>query len=98
VLRGKPWGTNDGGNPANAAVINTQVISAKASVIAQLDRADVQRNYFQLGITWTIGGSSPSSSNEVGTNHLANATIETFVQGATPSVLMRLCAVRPALG
>lgn len=85
VLRAKPWGSNDGGNPANAAGLNTQVISANASVISQLDPADVRRNYFQLGTTWTIGGAAPNGGNEVGTNHLANATMETFAQGATPS-------------
>jgi hypothetical protein len=85
ILRAKPWGSNDGGNPANAAGLNTQVISANASVISQLDPADVRRNYFQVGTTWTIGGAAPNGGNEVGTNHLANAGIETFVQGATPS-------------
>jgi hypothetical protein len=85
VLRAKPWGSNDGGNPANAASLNTQVISANASVISQLDPADVRRNYFQLGTTWTIGGAAPNGGNEVGTNHLANATLETFAQGTGPS-------------
>lgn len=85
VLRAKPWGSNDGGNPANVAGINTQVISANASVISQLDPADVRRQYFQLGTTWTIGGAAPNGGNEVGTNHLANATMETFAQGTTPS-------------
>jgi len=85
VLRAKPWGTNDGGNPANAASLNTQVISANASVISQLNAADVRRQYFQLGTTWTIGGAAPNGGNEVGTSHLANATMETFAQGVTPS-------------
>lgn len=85
ILRAKPWGSNDGGNPVNAAGLNTQVISANASVISQLNPGDIRRNYFQLGTTWTIGGAAPNGGNEVGTNHLANATIETFVQGATPS-------------
>ena len=85
VLRAKPWGSNDGGNPSNAAALNTQVISANASVISQLNAADIRRNYFQLGTTWTIGGAAPNGGNEVGTNHLANATLETFVQGKTPS-------------
>jgi hypothetical protein len=85
VLRAKPWGTNDGGNPANAASMNTQVISSNASVIARLDLVDVRRNYFQVGTTWTIGGAPPNSTNQVGTNSLANSTIETFVQGSTAS-------------
>ena len=85
ILRAKPWGSNDGGNPVNAAGLNTQVISANASVISQLDPADVRVDYFQVGTTWTIGGASPNAGNQVGTNHLANATIETFVQGTSPS-------------
>lgn len=82
VLRAKPWGSNDGGNPASIAGINTQVISSNASVLSQLDPNDVRSKYFQLGTTWTIGGAAPSGGNEVGTNHLANATMETFVQGS----------------
>jgi hypothetical protein len=85
VLRAKPWGSNDGGSPASIADLNTQVISANASVITQLDPADVRHNYFQLGTTWTIFGAPPSGSNEVGTNHLADASIETFMQGSTSS-------------
>jgi len=91
VLRAKPWGSNDGGNPANAAGLNTQVISANASVISQLNAADVRRQYFQLGTTWTIFGAPPNGGNEVGTNHLANATMETFAQGATPSAPSANC-------
>jgi hypothetical protein len=91
ILRAKPWGSNDGGNPANAAGLNTQVISANSSVISQLDPADVRRNYFQLGTTWTIGGAAPNGGNEVGTNHLANGTIESFVQGATPAAPSANC-------
>lgn len=75
VLRTLPWGT--GGT--NAA-LNTQVISANAAVISQLFAGDVRRSYFQLGTTWTIGGAPPSGSNQVGTNQLSNATLETFVQ------------------
>jgi hypothetical protein len=35
VPNGQAWGSNDGGNPANAAALNTQIISANASVISQ---------------------------------------------------------------
>jgi hypothetical protein len=91
VLRAKPWGSNDGGNPATAAALNTQVISANSSVLSQLNAADVRGKYFQLGTTWTIGGAPPNGANEVGTNDLANATIETFVQGASPSAASTNC-------
>jgi len=85
VLRAKPWGSNDGGTPANAAALNTQVISATASVIAKLDADDVRAKHLLVGTTSTIGGAAPDSGNQVGTNHLANSTIETLVQGATSS-------------
>ena len=77
VLRVNPWGM-----PGSSTSFNTQVISANASVIAQLAPGDVRRNYFQVGTTWTIGGAAPNGGNEVGTNQLANSTIETFVQGS----------------
>jgi hypothetical protein len=79
VLRTKPWGA-DGSNSG----LNTQVIAANASIISQLKTGDPRKNYFQLGTTWTIGGAAPTGGNEVGTNQLANATIETFMQAKTP--------------
>jgi hypothetical protein len=85
VLRAKPWGSNDGGSPISTAPLNTQIISATASVMTHLDANDVRTKYFMIGTTWTIGGAPPNSANQVGTNHLANSTIETFVQGATSS-------------
>ena len=78
VMRMRPWGT-----PGTNASLNTQVISSNASAIAQLIAGDVRRNYFQLGTTWTAGGQPPGAGNQVGTNQLANATIETFMQGHT---------------
>lgn len=77
ILRERPWGML--GNNASS---NTQVISANAAVISQLIAGDVRRNYFQVGTTWTIGGAAPNGANEVGTNQLANTTMETFVQGS----------------
>jgi hypothetical protein len=80
VLRMRPWGM-----PGSNASSNTQVISSNASVIAQLIAGDVRRNYFQIGTTWTINGQPPNSGNQVGTNQLANATIETFMQASSPT-------------
>jgi hypothetical protein len=80
VLRMNPWGSD----PSNASM-NTQVISANVSRINQLVPGDVRRNYFQLGTTWTAGGQSPNGVNQVGTNRLANATIETFAQAQPPA-------------
>ena len=80
IRRTKPWGT-DGSNSS----LNTQVIAANASVISQLQPlGDVRANYFQVGTTWTIGGGAPSGGNEVGTNQLANSTIESFMQASSP--------------
>lgn len=75
VLRMLPWGS-DGSNFS----LNTQVISATSAVITQLIPGDVRAKYFQLGTTWTKSGQPPNGANEVGTNLLANATIETFMQ------------------
>ena len=77
ILRTMPWGM-----PGNSTAMNTQVISANAAVISQLIAGDIRRNYFQVGTTWTIGGAAPNGANEVGTNQLANTTMETFVQGS----------------
>jgi hypothetical protein len=81
VLRMNPWGTSPLTNPT----LNTQVISANVSRVNQLAAGDVRRQYFQLGTTWTIGGASPNGNNQVGTNRLANATIETFAQRTPPN-------------
>jgi hypothetical protein len=48
-----------------------------------LDSNDVRKNYIQTGTTWTVGGASPTPDNQVGTNLLANTTMETFFQGGT---------------
>ncbi len=76
ILRLKPWGlegTNSNGN--------AEVIAINHVVRSSLDPADLRANYFQTGTTWTIFGASPNGGNEVGTNKLANTTMETFVQG-----------------
>ena len=48
----------------------------------QLFPGDLRGNYFMTGTTWTIGGAPPNGGNEVGTNVLANTTMETYQQGA----------------
>jgi hypothetical protein len=76
VLRTSPWGM-----PGSNAASNTQLISLNSTVINQLLGADVRKNYFQLGTTWTKGGVPPENpGSQTGTIQLANATIETFVQ------------------
>lgn len=76
ILRTMPFGLN--GSSANG---NAEVISINGTVRSLLDSADIRRNYFHEGTTWTIFGASPSGSNQVGTNKLENSTLETFFQG-----------------
>lgn len=76
IQRVMPWGLN--GNNASG---NAEVISLNNTVRSLLDAADIRRNYIQTGTTWTIFGGTPSSGNQVGTNILANTTMETFSQG-----------------
>jgi hypothetical protein len=76
ILRTMPFGLN--GSNANG---NAEVISINGTVRSLLDPADIRRNYFHEGTTWTIFGGSPSGGNQVGTNKLENTTMETFNQG-----------------
>jgi hypothetical protein len=66
--------------PSNASS-NTEIISINNNVRGQLAGSDVRRNYLLIGATWTPFGATPTGANGVGTNHLANTTIETYVQG-----------------
>ncbi|HEV7508485.1 MAG TPA: hypothetical protein VGS07_26630 [Thermoanaerobaculia bacterium] len=77
VLRTMPWGL-----PGSSSTPNAEVISINNTVRSLLDPADVRKNYFHEGTTWTIFGASPNGSNQVGTNKLENTTMETFNQGA----------------
>jgi len=75
--REKPWGL-DGASPSG----NAQVISINNTVRSLLNAADVRRNYFHEGTTWTIfGANTTPTSNQVGTNKLSNTTMETYTQG-----------------
>lgn len=77
VLRTMPWGL-----PGASSNPNAEVIATNNKVRAVLDPADIRRNYIQTGTTWTINGAAPNGGNEVGTNKLANTTMETFMQGS----------------
>ena len=79
ILRMHPWGSL-----GTNASMNTQVISATASVRNMLIAGDVRKLYFQIGTTWTIGGAAPNGGNEVGTSLLANSTLETYMQASLP--------------
>ncbi len=74
IRREMPFGKPGTGNDAS----NSEVISTNNAVRSKLDAADVRINYIQTGTTWFI----PNTTVEVGTNKLANTTMETFVQGS----------------
>ena len=85
TLRWKAWGAASDKSPnpfaGSPAASNSQVIAANASVIGQLPPGDVRRNYVMTGATWTKPGTSPDDeANQVGTNQLANSTMETYRQ------------------
>ncbi|MAQ75885.1 MAG: hypothetical protein CL613_06095 [Aquimarina sp.] len=89
-----PWGVAKTGkpNPENAtpADSNTEIIAINNSVLGQLIKGDVRRNYIFIGATWTNGGAAPngtpySETNttdgmSIGTSRLANSTMETYFQ------------------
>ncbi|MGA3129662.1 MAG: hypothetical protein ABSD59_02605 [Terracidiphilus sp.] len=81
TLRSNPWGLP--GTAVASIASNTQLVSINHSVLSQLLAGDMRANYFMLGATWTIGGAPPSTGTQVGTNVLANSTMETYVQGVT---------------
>lgn len=82
TLRTNPWGLP--GTASASVASNTQIVSINHSVLSQLISGDMRKNYFMLGATWTINGQPPTPSGvQVGTNVMANSTMETYVQGAT---------------
>jgi hypothetical protein len=73
ILRLKPWGLDP-----TLHASNTDVISINNSVRGGLKDGDVRKNYVMIGATWRshdMGGAA------LGTNLLANSTMETFIQG-----------------
>lgn len=76
--RERPWGMTGASSSSNA-----QVIAINNKVRSLLDPADVRRNYIHIGTTWTILGGDTTPGNQVGTNKLANTTMETYAQGTT---------------
>jgi hypothetical protein len=76
TLRQEPFGV-DGTNPFE----NTEVISMDNHVLSMMASGDIRGNYFMTGATWTPFGSNPVGGRPgVGTNQLANTTMETYVQ------------------
>ena len=79
-------------NPENrsSAASNSEVIGINNSVIGQLVGNDLRKNYILIGATWTSHGANPSGASfsvkdstpgvAIGTNMLANSTMETYFQ------------------
>jgi hypothetical protein len=79
TLRSDPWGI-DGSNASS----NTEVISMNSHVRGMMASGDIRGNYIMTGATWTPFGSPPSGPTPgVGTNRLANSTMETYQQGVS---------------
>jgi hypothetical protein len=74
IVRTFPWGM-----PGSNAISNTEVIAVDHSALPQLASGDLRANYILTGATWTIGG--VINGTQVGTNQLANTTMETYQQG-----------------
>jgi hypothetical protein len=83
---------------ATPAAANTEVISSDNSVLGQLNTlaaGDIRANYYFIGSTWTFGGYAPTgqynpttnngNGAEIGTNRLANSTMETYHQASSSS-------------
>jgi hypothetical protein len=96
TMRWKPFGAATDVNPnpvdPSIAVSNTEVIAVNNSInnstAPLLTSGDVRLNYVMTGATWTAGGAAPNSfvgGNQVGTNSLANTTMETYEQGTKSS-------------
>jgi hypothetical protein len=88
TLLQKAWGT--GSDAADFVKENTEVISSDSSVLTQLIKGDVRGNYIMTGATWTIKGQTveplpgqTQPNNQIGTNLLANTTMETYDQGTS---------------
>ncbi|BAV06614.1 hypothetical protein SAMN05421788_107275 [Filimonas lacunae] len=95
-----PWGTTPGvGNLSNQEdtftyVSNTKILSINNSIRSLLGK-DVRKNYLFIGATWTFGGTAPNGNVysqqhqepgvSIGTNTLANSTMETYFQSNTRS-------------
>ena len=111
TIRFKPWGgaADQSPNPLVTDMVasNTQIISMNNSVRGQLVGADIRKNYFFMGATWTKGGAAPAplgppdpatasqtsfpTGNAVGTSQLENSTMETFQPGSSSFEVSRNC-------
>jgi hypothetical protein len=85
TARWRPWGM-----PGSSTSSNTEVISIHNSVNSMMPVGDIRNNYFMTGATWTIPGNAPPAA-QVGTNQLANSTMETYEQASCTSGSQNPC-------
>jgi hypothetical protein len=97
TLRATPWGSGYGArtNPEDnsSAASNSEVISINNAVYGMMKANDMRKNYLFIGATWTSGGAPPDGNSysdttseagtAIGTSALANASMETYLQGPT---------------
>jgi hypothetical protein len=79
----------------SSAASNSEVIGINNAIMKMLVGNDLRKNYYLVGATWTSGGAPPSGKSytltdttagvAIGTNLLANSTMETYFQRATTS-------------
>jgi hypothetical protein len=85
TIRWKAFGAASDVSPnpidGSSAASNTEIIAIDNSISGMIASGDVRSNYVMTGATWTIGGASPNSGNQVGTSALSNTTMETYQQG-----------------
>ncbi|QHS54671.1 hypothetical protein GWR56_03595 [Mucilaginibacter sp. 14171R-50] len=91
------WGAFGIANPRSksAAASNTELISINKTIETLLSQGDVRANYLLIGATWTEKGAAPNGKSysaefqvpgaAVGTNVLANSTMETYFQTSSKS-------------
>jgi len=65
------WGSL-AGSTSSYREDNTRIIAVNNGAFGKLRNGDLRKNYMLIGATWNAG---------LGTNHLANTTLETYVQG-----------------
>jgi len=100
TLMAMPWGsamdsvTNQENKSSSAS--NSEIISINNTIQKSLVGNDLRKNYLLIGATWTSGGAPPTGVSygvggdttagvSIGTNVLANSTMETYIQLASTS-------------
>ncbi|WP_118973290.1 hypothetical protein [Taibaiella koreensis] len=98
TLRAMPWGsamdslTNQ--QDLSSAASNSEILSINNVMQRLLVGNDIRKNYLFIGATWTFGGAAPNGGTygadttvgvSIGTNVLANSTMETYLQTTSSS-------------